>query len=81
MKTAVLEGYNCSLAATCISRAAALRTDVSILLLKWIIIHTLFFSNMLLHLTVYSNFQPRSGGQRNKTKKVSVCTRCVPILP
>jgi len=65
MKTAVLEGYNCSLAATCISRAAALRTDASILLLKWIIIHTLFFSNMLLRfnvLTDYNNLQPRSGG-------------------
>jgi len=58
MKTAVLEGYNCSRVATCISRAEALRTDVSLLLFKWIIIHTLLFSNMLLHfniLTDYSN--------------------------
>jgi len=58
MKTAVLEGYNCSLAATCISRVAALRIDVSILLLKWIIIHTLFFSNMLLHLHLDRLQQP-----------------------
>ena len=75
MKIAVLEGYNCSLTATCISCGAALRIDVGILLLKWIIIHTLFFSNTLLQFNImtdysHSTLQPRLGGQINETESV-----------
>jgi hypothetical protein len=77
MKTAVLEAYNCSLAATCIRCVAALYTYVSILLLKWIIIQFSFFGNMLFHfngLAEDSILYPRLGGQNNKIEK------CVNVL-